>query len=314
MHFRDRFTEGERKRLYVLFGSSGHLRIEARDTIRAATAYRPGDRVVLDAKDMHRVWLEASTYPQTTDTERLVEADATGFGSVEWEQANAWLDARDIPQVRVVLEIDRPDLGDNPELRRLVKRSACKQVRCAPLNESDAVEWIRTVAGCLSANQAWRVLERTGDELAARDAARAIAAVAGDNLDVPQAVTDLLARPHLTGEFAAALMTGDKPGAIELAQAVPHDDYGWVIARLDAQVEVARRLHETQQIEFGTRAIADLSRTSGIPINLVREVAGVARHFTDARARRATVALAVVDDAVRRGARTGVLEALTAMF
>jgi len=304
---------GERKRVYVIYGPSDHLRTEMRDRIRRVTAYREGDRRALDARD--NVWLEASTYPQSPESERLIEVrGAEHFGTAEWEQANAFLDARDIPQVRVVLDLATPDLPDNAELRRLVKRSACKQVRCSPMNEADAVEWIRSFAPMLTKNQAWRVLERTGDELDARDAARAISLVAGTRLDISDAVVESLAQRKTQGEFSSALLSGDKANAIRLIPEVSAEDHTLVIGLLDAQVEVARCLREVQQVETTGRAIAELARTSGMPINLVRDVAHVARHYTDTRARRATSALAVADAASRSGARTGVLEALVALW
>lgn len=308
----DKLAAGHTKRLWIIFGSEDHLRAQVRDMVRAATDHR-GDRTLMDARE--NVWLEAAAYSHFPDAERLIEVrGAESFGSSEWLEASAYLSARDIPTTRVVLDIAADELPDIAPLKALVKRSACAQVRCSPLNEDDAVAWLRGFAPVLTKNQAWRILQRTGDPLDARDAARAVHAVVGDRPQVADEVVLLLARSKLVGEFGHALLTGDKPGACELAPGVPVEEYPRIIGLLDVQVEVARRLREVQQTEAPGKAIAELSRTSALPLNLVRDVAHVARHYTDAKARRATTALSVADAAVRQGATTGVLESLTAMF
>lgn len=312
MQWRTAHDKGERKRAYMVCGSETHLREEVVDTLRADTPAPATERVTVYGTDPTAVWLALNAFPSDPDAARLVlvrDAEA-----LSWSRVVDWLATRALPGTRAVFVLDVPTL-DAPEdeaLATVVKKA--KYVRCAPLNEEHAIAWIRWHAPVLTTNQAAQVISRSGDLLTARDVARKLYLLAGARPSLPDAVVTTLATPRAHGEFAAALLAQDKRLALDLAPQVPEEEYPGLIALLDANVEVARRLREVQQVERGQRAVADLARTTGLPMVQVRAVSGVSRMYTDARAMQATTALAAMDHAVRSGATDGVLEALVAAW
>jgi hypothetical protein len=298
---------GEIRRVTYVCGAERVLVEEVVDSIRTGLDVSALDRVTFTAgTDPDRdIWAAAHQYPLTPGARRLVCVRAAEKIRY-WQPLPGWLAAtRQLPGVYLLFVSgdDSPAPGVPVEA---VKAPRGHLVRCAAPNEADAVAWVRRRAPALDDTTAGYLLTRTGGDLAA--AATACTKISlFDGVPGTQVVDQLCAQVP-AASFVESLLTLRKPDALRAAAVMAPEEYGRALATLDQRLDAMAVLWRAVRAGHTAREVAS------VPTFLVRQLAPHAKHYDPARCAYRRKALAVVEDAHRGGARTGVLEALVALW
>lgn len=184
-------------------------------------------------------------------------------------------------------------------------------VECRPFTIDTAqvaVDWVmsrikirRAVAGHL--------LNRAdGNMRLVRDVCQKLAVFPGE--PTIAAVNDLLsAQPRDT--FVDALVAMDKKGALAALERIQPEEYSRTLGMLDSHLDLAGMIHD-MQVEH--RSAYDIAKKAGNKNFLVKDLLPVARHYDHRRRLLIRSTLVVADDALRAGARVGVMEAVVALW
>lgn len=259
------------------------------------------------------VWAEAHQYPLTPGATRLIVVrDAerlTDRGQLEnWLARN-----RQLPGVYLLFVSGEPDLPHTLSGGKKVLTGCAKHikaprghlVRCAMPGEADAIAWIRRRAD-LDEASARHLLTRAGGNLAT-----AAAVAAKLSLFAGRASTstiDLLCLERPVDDFTDILLALDKRRALLRIPDIDEAERLKLVALLDTRLDLLVKLHRHQLAGHTTREI------TGISPFLVRQYMPIARHYDPARCVHRRRALAIVDDALRGGARVGVMETLVGLW
>lgn len=260
------------------------------------------------------VWAAANQYSLASGATRLtVIRDADKLK--RWTHLTTWAaNLRTMPGsylLFVSAEPDFPYVGDGkrgtlkPHVE-LIKNKG-RIVRCAMPNEDDAVAWVRRRCPLLDERTALHLLTRSGGSLST--AANVAAKLAlFTNVAVNTATIDLLVEERSGQSFVDALLHDDKRSAVMLAATLDRAERARVIALLDSRLDVLGHLWNTVRAGQGLRDV------TGVNPFLARLYLPIAKHYNPQRCAYTRRLLAVVDDAHRRGADEGVMEALVALF
>jgi len=193
-----------------------------------------------------------------------------------------------------------------PHLRVMAERRRYAHlVRCASPNPDDAVAFARR-RGRLDETTAIYLLTRVGGDLSV--AAGVCAKLALFDGRAGPRVVDQLCQELPSQSLVESLLLLRKRDALAAAAQLPERDYGRAVGLLDTRLDQLGAL--CRQIRTGHT----IREITGVPHFLARQYFGVAKHYDRLRCARARRILAVIDDALRSGARTGVLEALIALW
>jgi DNA polymerase III delta subunit len=263
--------------------------------------YRPGlDRTI---------WAEAHQHPLNPGANRLIvirNADTI----TNWAPLTGWLaNTRNQPGVYLLFVSNEPDL---PYLtKKTLKPHAALMraprgflVRATLPTEPEAITWLQRRAR-LDTDTARYLLDRTGGDLTA-------AAHVCAKLNLFPAPAGKASIAALTPETPAtglcdSLIALDKRSAFLAAADVSTTERFKLIALLDSRLDLLHTLHRMQ---LAGRNWRDYSLNQF----LTRQYLPYARHYDPASCVRRRRVLAFTEDAVRRGANTGVLEALIALW
>ncbi len=311
--------KGEIRRVTWLCGDQRVLVEEIVAEIRTALKVTPVDHVVLSAREVatREIWAAANQYPLEPGANRLlVIRDAEAI--TRWEPLTAWLDnCRLLPGVHLVFVSNETDVAYvgaqgrrkgalRPHLEAIQnKRRVGQVVRCTLPNEADAIAWVRRRSR-LDVEMASHLLNRAGGKLATVAAVCDMIALF-DGSPGP-ATLDALCEPAAPDCLADKLLAGDKPAALHALAVTDPGDYGAVIGLLASRIDLLASLWKHTRAGQSPRDITHL------PVFLVRQYHPYARDYPPSRCAYARQVLAVVDDAYRTGARTGLMEALIALF
>lgn len=303
---------GELRRVTWVCGEQRVLVEEVVDTVRLLVSPGPLDYAALTAGEVteQEIWAAASLFPVggrrlvlIRDAHRL-----RNFGPLM-----TWLthlrELRDVYLMFVSADADLPHTGTGRAAQptdyiEAIRPPRGHLVRCSALNPADAVMWLQRKA-TLDDDTATHLLARTGGDLTAAGAVAAKLALF-DGQPSARAIDTLVARaPH---EFTDALIFDRKPDALHAITAVPAKDYPRITGQLDSRLDLLAALWRATRAGLRSREI------HGLPQFLVHRYLPAAKLYDPDRLHRARTALAVVDDAVRRGITTGALEALTALW
>ncbi len=232
-----------------------------------------------------------------------------------WAPLYAWLAAgRALAGAHLLFVADEPDLpyqyvqgkraGLHPHVEAIKNKG--RIVRCAAPNEADALAFTLRRGPNLDPETARYLLHRTGGDLGV------VAAVCAKLALLPgqpgHGSIDALCDEVSELSFADSLLALRKPAALHAAAALPEAEWPRLFALLDSRLDLLAALWRATRAGLAPREIA------GHPIFLIRRYLPLARPYDPARCVYARRVLAVCDDAVRCGARTGVLEALVALW
>lgn len=184
-------------------------------------------------------------------------------------------------------------------------------IECRPFTVDTAkvaVEWVTSKTG-MRPNVAGYLLNRAdGDMRLVRDICLKLA-VFGQDITI-SAINDLLSeQPRDT--LVDALVAMNKKGALAaLARMVP-DDYSRTLGLLDSQLDLAGMVHD---MTVAHHTLFEIQRAAGNKNFLVKDLMDVSRHYDVKRRAAIRRVLTDADEALRGGARTGVMEACIALW
>lgn len=259
------------------------------------------------------VWAEANQYPLTPGSNRLIlvrDADTI----TRWQPLQTWLArTRTLPGVYLLFVSSQPDLpyttvGGKKTLKphvALLKAPRGFVVRCTGLNEADAVAWVQRRSP-LDAASAQYLLTRTGGNLAAAAAVCAKVTLFGQS--VRSVALNTLITEQAADDFTDYLIALDKRRALLALPDLDDADRLKAVALLDSRLDLLERLN---RIHTAGRSWRDVT---GINPFLLRLYMPYARHYDSSACSNRRRALAVIDDALRSGARDAVMESLVALW
>lgn len=306
---------GDLRRVTWVAGDQSVLIEDVIDTTRGKLAPAPGDYLSLSYSSTFErdVWAEANQFPMTPGANRMVLIrDAEKL--TRFEQLELWLTrTRALPGVYLVFVSGEGDLpmtgtGNRRTLKPHVEKLRAPRgylVRCTTPSEPDAVAWIRQRAP-LDEDLAKFLLTRTGGNLAA--CAAVTAKLALFSQAAGEGTVTALVNESPAADLTDSLIALDKRRALLSIDGMRHDDLFRVLALLDSRLDLLQKLH---RIQIAGQTWRDVT---GISPFLQRQYMPHARHYDPASCARRRRILAIVDDALRNGARVGVLECLVALW
>lgn len=306
---------GELRRVTWVCGDQRVLVEEVVDTTRRKLAVSELDYVSLSHGPGfdREVWAQANQYSLSPGNNRLILVrDAEKL--TDRGQLGDWLArTRYLPGVYLLFvsnESDLPRTAGRGIQGLLPWASAIKSprgflVRCTMPSESDAIAWVRRHSQ-LDDSAARHLLTRSGGNLSTAAAVTAKLSLFDGRAST--ATIDLLCMERPMDDFTDILLSLDKRRALLRIRDLDETDRLRLVPVLDARLDLLQGLHRHQIAGHTLRQI------TGVPPFLARQYLPLARHYDAARCAHRRRVLAVVDDALRTGARDGVLEALVSLW
>ena len=260
------------------------------------------------------IWAAANQYPLTPGANRLILVRGAEK-LTRWEPLEFWLtNSRKLPNTYLLFiahELDFPYRivdGKRTGLKAHVEliKTRGRIVRCAAPNETDAVAWVRRRAPALDDATARYLLQRTGGRL--MPAAGVCAKLALFSGTVGRVTIDALADEAPAESFTDSLLALKKREALMAAQTLSEPEYPAVFGLLDSRLDTLAGLWRATRLGLSGR---DIENTSPY---LVRQYLPIAKHYDPKRCVYSRRVLAVCDEALKNGARVGVIEALVALW
>lgn len=306
---------GDLRRVTWVAGDQPILIEEVIDTTKKTLEPSTLDYVSLSFSNTFErdVWAEANQYPLVPGARRMVlirDADKL----IRWQQLESWLRrTRTLPGVYLLFVSNEPDLpttttGGKKVLKPHVAQLRAPRgslVRCTMLAEPDAVAWVRRRSK-LDESTAKYLLTRTGGNLAA--AAAVCAKLALFEQGAGPATIDMMVADSPAADFTDHLIALEKRQALLCLQSLDESEKIKAIALLDSRLDLLERLY---RIQIAGRTWRE---SSGVNPYLLRQYMPHARHYDVSSCTHRRRVLAVIDDALRNGARDGVLESLVALW
>jgi DNA polymerase III delta subunit len=235
-----------------------------------------------------------------------------------WEPLEGWLADPRLASIHVVFVssdhdvahtvVDKKKIAASHIATLMARRRHAVVVRCGTPNPVDAVAWVRRRAWLFDDSVAHHLLVRVGGDLtAAAGIADKLALFDGDERISP-ATVDQLCDQLVTNTFADSLLMLRRRDALTAAQGLSQYEYGKVIGLLDSRLDLLATLNHHIRVGSHPREMA------GVPHFLARAYLPIAKHYDSQRCDRSRQVLALVDDALRSGARDGLMEALVALW
>ena len=184
-------------------------------------------------------------------------------------------------------------------------------IECIPFTQTTAktaVAWIQTKMEAKDNALVHLLNESNGDLRVVRDVIRKLQWL-GEPATVRNVNVFLVGEPSDT--FTDALLAMDKSTAMTALGKLPTSEYLQLIGHLDAQVDLAGRVHDM----LGKRkSIPEIMREVGGQAFLVPAISKVARHYSRDRRLGMRQLLAEADRRTRNGNAEGVMESLVALW
>lgn len=259
------------------------------------------------------VWATANQYPLTPGVNRLIlirDAEKLNHRG----QLDAWmLRTRQLPGVHLVFVSNDSDLpystvGGKKTLKpqlACLKAPRGSMVRCSMPAEKDAVAWARRRAD-LDDDTAKHLLTRSGGDLSTVAAVCAKLSLFTGRASKP--TIDLLCVERPVDDFTETLLALDKRRSLLCIPDLDDTERYRLTGLLDSRLDLLAQLHRHQLAGHTLREL------TGVNPYLARQYLPLARLYDPQRCAHRRRVLAVVDDAIRSGARIGVLEALVALW
>jgi DNA polymerase III delta subunit len=273
------------------------------------------DYLSVDASQAANVWDIASQYPLDPEGNRLtVVRNADRFS--DWPELAAWLGvSRNNPKnflVFISAQADAPAIFDKGKKTSYAShieliRSKGKFIKCSKPNDEDLVKWCESYG--LSPESAQFVVERTsGDVASILSVLKKVKVWKGSPNKNALA---LFCKEQALDSMADYLILGEKRAALLALEEVKPEDYSRIISRLDMRLDymldinrcVIRRMYAN-----------DISQMTGIKIYLVNKFKGVAKEYDFAKVKQRRQVITLIDSHLRSGAKTGLMEALVALW
>lgn len=312
--WRTHADQGVTRRVTYVCGDQRALVEDVVATVRRQVAASELDSISTTGAD-RELWALAHQHPMVAGAARLIVVrDAEKVSN--WAPLPGWLaNTRQLPGVHLLFVSGAADL---PREKGPGKRAPTQPhieamkpprgfvVKCSALSEKDAIAWVRS-RSYLDEHAARHLLTRVGGNLSAAGAVCAKVVVFGD-VAVTTTIIDQLTRAIPADTFVDSLLTGNKNDAFTCIADIDAREYSKVVGLLDSRLDLLTLLWESQAGGRYGQAVP------GVNPFLVRHYTPIAKHYEPRRCAYSRQVLAVVDDALRSGARDGVWEALVALW
>lgn len=309
-------ARGEIRRVTWVCGDQPVLVEEVIDTIRAALKPSLLDSVSFTAghDPDATIWAAAHQYPMDPVARRLIlvrHAERLR----RWAPLAGWMGAaRALPHNHLVFVAAETDLPHSvhegtrvPAAHlNLMRPPRGHLVRCGMPAEADALSWVATRAP-LDPETARYLLTRAGGNLGVVAGVTAKLALF-PTITAGPGLIDQLCREIPSANFTDSLIALRKADAILAASTVEPADFPRVLGLLDARLDLLDILHRALRTGVRPGQIRDVA-----PF-LVHQLWPLAKHYDPLRTVKTRQVLAVVDTALRSGARDGVLQSLVALW
>lgn len=260
------------------------------------------------------IWSEAAQYPLDVGSNKLVLIRNAEKLS-QWDRLQSWMGyTRQLPGVYLVFvsnEIDLPHITANgkkaglkPHLA-MIRAPRGSIVKCSTPNESDALSWIQRRSSLDDAT-ARHLLVRTGGDFVDISAVCRKLALFGGRAN--SSTIDAMCTERPGAGFVDNLLAINKKKALLAIPGLIERENNMMIGLLDSRLDLLQALHHVHNSGQPLREVM------GINPYLARQYLPLARHYEPARCTYRRRVLAVVDDALRQGARDAVWEALVALW
>lgn len=315
-HWRLAADKGEVRRVTWVCGDQRVLVEEVVDTVRGLLKASDIDFVSLIAGEIpdREIWAAANQYTMTPGANRLVQVR-----NVErirrWEPLDEWMiNTRKLPNSYLLFVSSEPDVpyslvGDKRVPKpyiEAIKPPRGHVVRCGMPNETDAVSWAKRRAP-LDDEMARYLLMRTGGNLALAASVCAKLNLFG-NVNPGPKVIDELCREVPSDSFVELVLMLKKREALIAAEGVDPREYRRIVGLLDQRLDLLLALNRVLRVGQTPREV------QGMPVFLVRQFWPYAKHYDERRCAQIRRVLAVVDEALKGGAKDAVLEAIVALW
>jgi DNA polymerase III delta subunit len=273
------------------------------------------DFVELDAKTDNMLWEKASQYPLDPAANRLtIVRNAEAVQS--WSELTDWLSqSRANPSNYLLLVSNQSDaqaifakgkrVGYTEHIELI--RTKGKFIKCSQPNDEDLINWARRYG--LTASGAQHIVERTsGDTSLMLDVFRKLNVWNGAPSNK---ALDLLCEEQALDSFADYLILRDKKSAIMALKTMSEEDKAKIITRLDYRLDTVMEIarHVRRRMYAG-----DISAATGIKIYIVKRFTAISKEYDDKKIRYCRQLLALIDSALKDGAKVGVWETLVTLW
>lgn len=263
------------------------------------------------------IWAAANQYPTDPTAKRLVLV-RNAEKITRWKPLEGWIAAsRTIPTLHLLFVSEEHDFpyvktpeGKNVELKTHAEaiKNRGRIIRCSPPAEEDQYTWLKQF-GNLSDDTAKYLLTRVaGDLVAAKGAVLKASMFQGE---ITPSVVDVMVLPEPGDAFVLELLALRKDRAINSVVGVAEKDISKTIGILDSRLEVLGKLHRLQRER---KTAKDIIVSGAVNQFLVRMLIPYASTYDQSKRLHCRRVLAAADDAYRSGARTGILETVTALW
>lgn len=220
-------------------------------------------------------------------------------------------DEEHVPKTEVSSAERRDGLKPQPLPHIAAIGSRGHVVECKPFTSATALkslEWVKSKVP-MRDNVAKHLLERANWDLRlVRDTCLKLAVFPGD---ITISVINSLLEQQPRDTFTDALLALDRKTAFLAAEKIPETDIGRTIGLLDAQLDLAGRVHDMQAAH---KTSGEMAKALGPQAFLLPDILKVSRHYSAKRRRDTRRLLAMVDQAYRSGQRIGLLEAVVSLW
>jgi DNA polymerase III delta subunit len=263
------------------------------------------------------VWAAVNTYPSRPTANRLVVVrDVEKVKS--WQPLLSWLaNSRVMPTSYLLLVSSSLDFdyelkdgkrdGLKPHQEAIKQRGSL--VKCTVPTGDDLRVWANRTAQC-SQDDIDFLMNRVGGDLGRAYGVLRKCALFGSFVD--RRVIEVLSSESPADDYTDSLVALRKPGALLALSELPPTEYLRAIALLDSRLETLAKLHEALRNRRTFKEIT--SDKGGVSQFLAHKLIGVAKHYDPKRRSHCRQVLALIDFAVRGGARDGTMEALVALW
>lgn len=292
------------------------------DHVRATVAPAPEEFLsyVVGQDPEKEVWAALNEFPASRGTRRLVVVrGAERMRS--WEPLWGWAASlRSLPGAFALFVSGESDFPYKPSpdrpgklSRALLPHGAVIQskgqlVRCAPLGPADLREYARRRVDGSDLVLDYLVA-RSGSSVAALNGALMKLELFRGSLS--RDIVDLFCEPCAEESLTEALLFERKAQAFVNARHLGPDEYARVIGRLNSQLSYLGKMNRAVRAR---RSMADLIRAGDVPAAFARDMLLAAKLYDEDKRRHCRDLLAIADDVVARGERSGVMEALISMW
>lgn len=273
------------------------------------------DYVSVDASQSADFWELASQYPLNPESNRLtVVQNADRIDS--WSNIADWLsNSRNNPKNYLLFlsnQSDAPGVyvkGKKVSYAEHIDliRTKGKFIKCSMPNDEDLVKWAREYG--LTQASAEFLMERTsGDTALMYDVLQKVHVWNGS--PSPKALS-LLCDEQALDSFADYLILRDKANAFLALKSMSDEDKSKIISRLDYRLDTVMQVGRCLRRRMYDN---DIAANTGIKLFLIKRVKPVAKDYDEKKIKYCRQLLAMIDGAVRDGAKVGTWETLITLW